>query len=338
MPKPASFASPEQLTYFVDWLEKARTAKGVSKSRLAAELGHGSIQHVNKILSGKVIPMPATIRVLCRVLDLSWPEAYSLAGYIEEIFFCLASLAQLSDAWRREDNTRPPIEERSLFRSNGVLSIDGAPILGALRADARLASRYIFGFWEEDNSKVEFVGETPPPEVIAFMNRDRLHGAVCIPKPLAVAIVIVGAGFARRGDVWKDEYHTYAAEVLRDSAPLFELAESKRPKVLPPLLRLAYESLNDKRIGEGQRRLIAAEYVNAWIDSLSANYTHIVRLAAYCVWGEAGSRESTVTAFVQLPRIRIAQMPTLESLQLDATDWTAGAFIPGYTESTATNE
>jgi len=265
------------------------------------------------------LPSPGTLRRICSALDVSWLEAFALAGYYHEVLEVLVALGELGKRWLAEDNAFRDEEEARSFRSIGVTQLDGKIVWDALNEE-RYAARYTVGRWEEGPF------EPPPasdfegmdPHVAALLKgqferesqQPRLVHCV-VPKPLAVAILIAVAGFPRRGDIYKDGAVAYAANLLSGATRLIEIAEASagRRYVLPPFLRKADDVLKDRALMLDAKRVIAAEYIVAWADYECGRYTHIARLAAFEYFGEAGSSMKTITPYVQLPQLRRSELP-----------------------------
>jgi hypothetical protein len=133
------------------------------------------------------------------------------------------------------------------------------------------------------------------------------------PKPLAIAILIATVGFPRRGDLYKDTSPGYAAEILKQSTWLIDLAQGQsKLQSLPPLLQQADDALKNRLLTLELKRVVAAEYTTAWASKQSALYTHTVRLGAMRRFGVAGSTESDPQLEEQLPDIRRAELPAAE--------------------------
>jgi hypothetical protein len=287
--KPPSYADPHQRLAFADWLEGKRVQTKTPKSTLAAALGQDSTHHVNLFLTGKILPLPQTLQIMCDVMDLPWFEAFATAGYYRQILLLLCDLVSLAKAWGEQDLIDPVLGDER-FLHTGVLRIGGKHAHQALQ-DHDFAKRYLIGEY------------TRGAETIV---------ASIVPKPLAVALLVGTAGFPRRGDVYKDGRSTYAAEVLtasRDIARLAHRADDSHE--LPLLLKCADAVLKNTSVPFGLRRVAAAEYVVQWCDRQCVPFTHYARLAVFDYWGEAGSSVSTLTPYVQMPQIRIARCPDL---------------------------
>jgi hypothetical protein len=317
VPIAPSYVARDQRQFFTQWLNDVVAASPMSKSQIAAALGHDTTQQLNKFLRGTVLPMPETLRTICDCIGVPWTMAYAHAGYYGEILGILALLSLLASKWLKEDGAQP---DRANFR-RGVVRIGELSIWEAMQ-QPRTAARYTVGSWvekpplppsEEDLEKFEpehrenfrrfYKAESKQPRVVSCF----------VPKPLGLAILIAVAGFSRRGDIYKSGTDRYAADIFASSTKLIELAERTvdRSYTLPPLLRRAENVLKDRKLPFELRRVIAAEYVVSWADAESEFYTHIVRLAALEYFGVAGSSMDNLTPEMQLPHIRPATLPPI---------------------------
>lgn len=296
---------------FATWLRDRVERSMISKRRLAAAIGHDTTAHINKFLAGALLPMPETLRTLCDAMGAPYLTACANAGYYTEVLWALSDLEALGHAWRREDNTYPT--EALEYRSLCVLKVNDVLITQAIQ-DLRIAARYQVGIYEAADLPVDY-DENMSPESIAWHEHRRKFESrqtpFFVPTPHAVAILIAVAGFPRRGDIYKDGCATYAAELLESTEPLTEVArkQTRRPRVLPQLLRRANDILFDNTVTLDSRRVIAAEYIVHWADLINYGYTRYARLATHAYFGVAGSSESTITPEVQLPQILVASRP-----------------------------
>jgi transcriptional regulator with XRE-family HTH domain len=322
VPRSTSLANDRQRRAFAGWLSGERERVGCSKTALAGALGYDSMAHVNKILSGKVMPMPETLRLLCDEMGISWAAAFAMAGYYGELLEALVDLVQLGTDWAINDGAT----RLDAFRSFGIIRIKEGHPLELFQRDKRIVDRYYVGEWRELELEIETptttVDGTPLSEadidrMRAYGSQPRLPERVIVPKPTAGALLVACAGFPRRGDVYKDGCSVYAANLLEVMTPLISEAQCKsRLRRLPDVLSAAREALANRSLPFNYRRPIAAEYVAAWADSICSRFTHYARLATFDYWGEVGSSTSTTTPFVQLPQIRIASLPDLSAFTL----------------------
>jgi hypothetical protein len=290
--KPPSYADLHQRQAFAQWLEAERLRTGTPKVALAQEFDEEGTTRINRILSGKLLPLPDTLRRICAVMGVPWFEAFAMAGYYKPILQLLASLVTLGAEWAEQDGAHPLLGDTD-FRFTGVLKI-GNEYIGQALTNERLSSRYIVGSYNFD-------GE--------------IHRTV-VPKPLGIALLVAAAGFPRRGDVYKDGISSYAAEALSAATGIIQLLDGRSETSLPPLLVCADELLRNNSVPFGVRRVASSEYVTQWCDDVCNPFTHFARLAAFARWGEAGSSVSTVTPFTMLPQIRIAETPALRDLSI----------------------
>jgi hypothetical protein len=286
--KPPSYVGPDQTDTFAEWLEHERVRTVTTKRALSDAIGADGTHQVGLYLSGEVLPLPKTLRTICRVMGVPWFVAFARAGYYRQILVLLDDLVTLAQKWCQEDDVRPPFGGDS-FRCHGILEIDGVPATEAIKDDV-CARRYVFGSYTDTQSEM----------IVPCI----------VPKPLAIALYVGTAGFPRRGDVYKDGRSSYAAEVLEAAGEVVNLADmpddSRKPTGL--LLEADY-ALASATLSFDERRTIAGEYVTAWCDRQCQAYTHYARLATFSRLGEAGSSQSTVSAYTVLPEIRIAECP-----------------------------
>jgi hypothetical protein len=317
----------------VSWLGEQIARSGLTRKAIARQLWPDSADSATthpiklytevRIVNGKPqvsLPAPETLRKLCDLLGLAWPEAFALAGYYRELLQALADLADLGYEWIATDCKDDPIAEG--FHFNGVHELGGMYLEEALERP-EYTQRYVIGSWEEG----PFEDFDPPaspegdqPEQSDFFQawlRTNATQARCVtavvPKPLAIAILVAVTGFPRRGDLYKDGISAYAAGLLRNASWLIDAAaEQSKSRRLPPLLQLADDALRDKHLMLEVKRVIAAEYVVAWADKQCAVYTHVARLAALARFGIAGSSVSTQNGEEILPDIRRALLPNAD--------------------------
>jgi transcriptional regulator with XRE-family HTH domain len=316
VPVPPSYADGAQRQFFVAWLNEKLAASGLSKTQVAAALGHDTTQQLNKFLRGIALPMPDTLRTLCDRIGVSWTEGYANAGYYGEILGILALLGSLAMQWLKEDEA---LSDQAAFVNFGVVSIAGIPVRDALQ-EPRYRARYTIGSWEEGPfaPQDDAVYADMEPQAAAFFKElDRREAesprtVTCVvPKPLALAILVAVAGFPRRGDTYKSGANMYAANVFSSATTLIELAERSvgNRLSLPPLLRRANDALKGREMLFGLRRVIAAEFAVSWADKQCGRFTHIARLAALEYFGVAGSSMDNQSPEVYWPQIRRANLP-----------------------------
>lgn len=294
--KAPSYADPGQKAAFATWLEAERVRTGVSRNDLSAAIGAEGTNRVGQFLNGKRLPLPGTLRALCRAMGIPWFIAFANAGYYRQLLVLLEDLVALACTWCDEDDVYPPRDEGS-FRSVGVLKVAGAMAAEAVENDARARSRYVIGSYSEAD-----IGMTM---------------RCVVPKPLAIALFVGTAGFPRRGDIYKNGRAAYAAEVLEAAEGIVALADGVDDTRKPMgLLRNADSALKSRTLPLDERRASAGEYITAWCDQQNQVYTHYARLAIYRRWGETGSSESTVSAYTVMPDIRLAECPNPETFRL----------------------
>jgi hypothetical protein len=316
MARSTSLADPSQISRFITWLNEEVTKSGCSKTRLARALNHDSIAHINKILSGKIMPSPQTLRCLCDTMEISWAGAFAIAGYFGELLEALVDLANLGLAWSKADGATHPLQ----FSSFGIVGFNNMNVREAFASDKILESRYLICSWSEIEmetviSTTDSDGNALSPEDIARMEayarEPRQPHYVIMPKPTAAALLVAAAGFPRRGDIYKDGVSSYAADLLVALTSMISKAQeaAKYRRKLPSALESARAVLADSSVPFESRRPIAAEYVVAWADSVCRPFTYYTRLAAFELFGEVGSSLSTMTPYTHLPQILNASLP-----------------------------
>jgi hypothetical protein len=331
-PGSRSYADLQQRVAFVHWLAEHVARSGLSNKQIAKTLWPKSADeattHQIKLYTEvrwvknqpKVtLPAPATLRKLCELLDIPWTEAFANAGYYRELLQALADLADLGWKWYAEDRANGLLLES--VRTPHVSQIGTEPV-GAAFERPEFAERYIIGFWEEDPHEppeITFNEQADADEIEYMKEWARKDAAepprirTIVPKPLAVAILIATVGFPRRGDLYKDTSPAYAAEILKQSTWLIDLAQGQsKLQSLPSLLQQADDTLKSRLLTLELKRVIAAEYTTAWASKQSVLYTHTVRLGAMRRFGVAGSTESDPQLEEQLPDIRRAELPAAE--------------------------
>jgi len=143
-----------------------------------------------------------------------------------------------------------------------------------------------------------------------------------VPKAIGLAILLGVLAFPRRGDVYKEGARQYRESLGREAHNLVSVAKTRRAEVKAPgrprklhtYLQRACDILDDSRLAFDYTRPMAGEYLLAWADSICRPFTHYARLAAFEFWGEAGSEVSGVTSFTQMPQLRKAELPEIETL------------------------
>lgn len=335
-PGSRSYADLQQRVAFVQWLALAVQRSGLTRKEIARRLWPESADSATthpiklytevRLVDGKPqvnLPAPETLRTLCKLLGLSWTEAFALAGYYRELLQALADLADLGYQWIAADTGSNELPLG--FHFGGLDSIGSLTIDEAL-ALPRFGQRYVTGYWEEAPFGYYTPPEPPQGNVSTqseFFNawlRENADKVQCvraiIPKPLAIAILIAVTGFPRRGDLYKDGSSSYAAELLNNAGWIIDEAQERsRLRGLPPLLQSADNALRDRSLRLDSKRIIAAEYTVAWADRQCSVYTHVSRLAAMARFGVAGSSVSTQNGEELLPEIRSAFLPEADAFK-----------------------
>lgn len=300
MPSAPTYAQGPQIQEFFRWLNAEIDKRSVSKSRLAAALEYDSIQHVNKILRGK-LPMPATLYKLCRAAEIPWLAAFANAGYYRYIIWALECLARLAKARMLNDKASPTTDS---FRAVGVLTIDGTPYWQT----PNYQEHYHIGEYIEHSEAIDDGADSNGLHKY-FGSMPRQAVPYAVPKELAAAIIIAINAFPRRGDIWKPQVCTYAINLLDAITPLLIFPKDPTPQA--PLLILADEALAKRNVPLDTRRVIAAEYMVAWADSECMGYTHYARLASFDQFGLAGCSSDHISPEAYMPAIRIASLPAV---------------------------
>jgi transcriptional regulator with XRE-family HTH domain len=203
--KAPTYADEVQIRHFLEWFEDERKRTNTSKTQLAEALGRDGTAYVTKILQGRTLPTPSTLRRLCAVMSIPWFVAFARIGYYRSILLVLQGMVALGQKWCIEDATYPT-PSASTFRYAGVLRIGSEMVVDAL-SNPQYGKRYVVGAYRE------------VPEDVGIVS-------CVVPKPLAVAIFVACAGFPRRGDVYKDGLSRFAADLLTSASDLVNLADS----------------------------------------------------------------------------------------------------------------
>jgi len=325
MPVVKTYLTEPEQKRFAEWLETELKSRNLSRSQVAEALGRSGTHDIKEYLEGGPIA-PKTLQKICTYAKIPWPTAFANAGLYEELLSILGDLSWLGERWCEEDNIYPWGDEqkRNEFRGFGVLKFEGE-FRNQTADNQRFRNRYHVGAFQEDNPKIEDVSEELRQFYSAFYADPVRTITYCVPKPMAIALFIAASGFPRRGDLFKDGGAAFGAHLLDASAALIDLSRNERqrmngrrkPQDLPDLLRRACKIFEDKSTHFGLQRVIAAEYVNAWADTICMGYMHYARLAVFAQWGEAGSSVSTATAFGILPQLRRAALPKVEEFLVD---------------------
>lgn len=247
------------------------------KTRLLRKMGFDAPQQFYRYLQpGGPIPTKRILRKISDALELSWPVAALLAGYIDEFFAIAQALCSLGLTWCQEDGlTYKP-------RVGVVVETEALP-----------EGRYVaIGRYDAELNKVS----------------PMFDYRVVIPNPTAAALILVRARFPRIWETSRAEGNGYWQSVLREIAPMITMAEAilnQTPgrKSIHPLLRRALAVLNDPLILRN-RHWIAAEYVDRWAQEISTPFTDYVGFALYHL----------PILSSQLPDPDVRKLPTPEEL------------------------
>jgi hypothetical protein len=305
-----------------------------------AAMGYvGGTNRLNSYYRGERLPKPGTLRAICGAANLSYVEIVARFGYYREIIRIFDDLVWLGECWMQEDGAfgRATIRLDGVkascvdsIHSNGVLYWKGQPITWGRpspllatpgcdpREDPLFSKRYCIGLWEDQMPSMP----RGTPKIVRDAMRDSKSSTIIVPKPIGVSIFLAALAFPRRGDIYKDGARQYREELGRESHGLAITAKTRRsetrvagrPKRLHTLLQRASDVLDDPHLPFDLKRPMAGEYVVAWIDRICQPFTHYARLAAFELWGEAGSEMSNVTPFMQMPRLRKAELPEIATL------------------------
>jgi transcriptional regulator with XRE-family HTH domain len=333
-PRSPSYAGLMQRAHFVKWLREQREQRGISRKQLARQIwpkaGEATTARIKAYETiglneqGRpihvMLPSPETLRKICAALGIPWPSTFTLAGYYREILHCLAALAELGKRWLHEDGIVTDMPSALNFRSVGVRHFDEYTVWHGLKM-ARYRQRYIAGTIAQHfrRSIESQIIETSSAQVARGMDRllqeyaDRYDRfSYVVPKPMAVAILVVASGFPRRGDVWKRGVDIYAVRLLEAATPLLEHALKIAKVKLYGNIQRADQVLSDVQLPIDGRRVVAAEHLISWADVICQGYTHYARLASMEYFGVAGSAIDKLTPEYQLPQIRRARLPYVE--------------------------
>lgn len=326
------------------WLGQAIHDARLTKRAVLTHLGYvGGTNRLNSWVDGKRRPTTKTLRRICEKTGIPYLEAVRQFGYYREYIKALDDLVSLGELWLDEDDAygMPDADSRvASLHFGGLLYWRGALLDEATLQNAEFLTRYTVGSYSEQERQVERVELTPIEAVpgqttqLAINPSNIARRSTVIapaetvrtvaPKPIALAVTLAALLFPRRGEVYKDETLPYLQALLPRCDSMIEEAararvESRkvgRPKSLHPLLERTLDVLTDANVDFLHRRIIAAEYVVSWADSLCVPFTEYVRLAGFAYWGEAGSSISTVTPYVFRPQDRLAELPAAENVTM----------------------
>ena len=335
----ATFLMPAEWAEAGAWLQSRVEESGVSKRGILAAMGYvGGTNRLNSYYRGDRLLKPKALRAICEAAKISYVEAVDRFGYYREIIKLLDDLTWLGERWLEEDDAwgqialrlGEPLTPLASVRDTGVMHWHGNPITWGKptpwpdrpgcdpRDDPSFNKRYCIATWRDAMPRVA----RGTPKIVREAVKHTRTTVTVAPKPIGVAIQLAVLAFPRRGDVYKENAREYREELGREAHALVNLAKSQRsemrtagrPKKLPPFLQRASDALDDSRLPFDLKRPMAAEYVVAWADAICQPFTHYARLAAFEYWGEAGSTISNVTAFVQLPQLRKAELLPIDTL------------------------
>jgi len=246
------------------------------KTRLLRRMGFEAPQQFYRYLQpDSPIPTKQILRRIAEALDLSWPVAALMAGYVDELFIIAQALVSLGLNWAKADG----------------LTYEAGVGIRLLEEMAFPEDRYVVinGYDAELNKAPRM-----------FKQR------FAIPNPAAAAIILVRARFPL---VWEaPRRNGYWQSILHGIPPLISLAESilsQTPgrKPLHPLFRRALDVLRDK-VALRRRHWIAGEYLELWAREISAPFADYASFALY--------QQPGVGSFVPEPDVR--ELPTAEEL------------------------
>ncbi len=337
------------------WLSERIEASGLSKRAVLAKLGYeGGTNRLNAYLEGQQFPTPEMLRKLCAAVGAPYLEGVAHYGYYREVVRIIDDLVWFGEQWLEEDDARGTTgitnhREWTRLRSIEQLGVllFGDQHVSDVWDQAWFMSRYHVACWvepeqdvrretytmhaQEGGGGVAVVDLKQPPERVEIVREPERRVYVVLPKPIALSILLVVLLFPRRGDMFKEGARDYALRLWAVSNALVEAAKKNRygakrigrPKNLTQHLQGVLDTLDDNRLPFNDRRIIASEYAIAWADSICNRYTHIARLAAFCIWGEAGSSMNNQTAFGIMPQRRLAELPALEGFSYTPEDMSA---------------
>ena len=200
------------------------------------------------------VPTKRILKSISTALELSWPIAALMAGYVDEFFSIVQALCTLGLRWYQEDGLA--YNPRVGAQIPQELEIPKERYVVINRYDAeinRVSPR--FDYW------------------------------IAIPNPMAAAIILVRARFPMKWETPRAEANGYWQAVLREQESMIAVAEdilNRMPgkKAMHPLLRRALSVLNDRLVLRN-RHWVAAEYVDLWAEEICTPFARYVTNALY---------------------------------------------------------
>jgi len=262
------------------WLREIVHQSGMPKKSLAREaLGHSSAAYLRQLLKGKALPTASTVRKIAEAADT--PAHIVLAalahgGYADEIVDYVAALQRVGIILCKQARVEidPTQGVKDAWVAGYSASIAGRPH----RPPRRQLSPVAFSI----------------SPLTMESDATRLAGFIVLPKPTALAIELAIMAFPRRGDIVsigssnvQKMIETFARPWTQDAVNKIIHGQNER-LVLPMLLREARAILRARTVTVNSRRDIAAEFIQAWADSICSAYSDIARQKFYVRIGATG--------------------------------------------------
>ncbi|HXM18290.1 MAG TPA: helix-turn-helix transcriptional regulator [Candidatus Tumulicola sp.] len=239
---------------FGGWIDAARSAFGISKSRLATELHHDSIAQVNKYLRGEVFPTPSVVRKIAAALGIPRTMALVEAGYLNHVMRMLRPVYSLGLMWAFEDNPERVSPRRGL----------GKPF-------------YLLGH----RRTMELIATT------RYVGVDHDSQTYLVPRPVSAVVHLALGCFPRRGDVFFELAPNLVSKACVEFDALFEETESDIEMLRAPIgLRSAERILGNWRLPRAARIAMSAEAVQFWVESNCAPCFAATRRVFYKAAGD----------------------------------------------------
>ena len=216
------------------------------------------------------------LRLLADALGLSPTEALLRSGHAKELFGDFVRLEKLGNAWCEQDNAeigpRGFVERVRIVKQRKTANGSVNEIVrdSGFQAGEKLQNLHAYFRGEAEYVKRRYLElDLRDP---GFPSR-----TVVMSRPVAFAITLALASlpsrFFRRSSSVFDNVTTLFSEVdsLLIEARSLLIKRGERAR-LPLLLDRATKTLGDSKLSHETREAVAAEYMGAWCDSLSADY------------------------------------------------------------------
>ncbi len=98
MPRTGPLLTLRERQAFAPWLRRHIDESGVSKTRIAAQLGGDSTQRLNRYISetDPQLPTPQVLVRIAHAVNVAWPVAFLYAGYFREVLGAIERLAAIA--------------------------------------------------------------------------------------------------------------------------------------------------------------------------------------------------------------------------------------------------